>query len=123
MARFLLAAGAIVLAAAVAMGAIASHAVRNPAHPDAVRLLQTAVLYQLVHGLGIVAIGTIARGAASRWLAASGLLLLAGVVLFCGSLYVLAFTASSLGIVAPLGGLAFIAGWMALAAFALLERR
>jgi len=122
-ARFLLVAGAIALAAAVALGAVAAHAVRNPAHPEAARLLQTAVLYQLVHGLGILVAGVLARGSASRLLAASGVLLLAGVILFCGSLYVLAFTGLSLGIVAPAGGLAFIAGWIALAAFALLERR
>lgn len=122
LARGLVAAGSLVLAAGVVLGAVASHAAGRAPHPEAARLLQTAVLYQLVHGLGILVAGVLARGSASRLLAASGVLLLAGVILFCGSLYVLAFTGLSLGIVAPAGGLAFIAGWIALAAFALLER-
>ena len=118
-ARFLLASGAIVMALAVIGGALSSHGVKNAAHPEAARLLQTAVLYALVHGLGLLLLGTLARTAASTWLLASGGLLLAGIVLFCGSLAYLALTANSLGPAAPLGGLAFIAGWMALAIFAI----
>jgi uncharacterized membrane protein YgdD (TMEM256/DUF423 family) len=103
------------MALAVALGAMSSHAAKGAVHPEAARLLQTAVLYQLVHGLGILAVGILARATPSRWLAAAGSLHLAGVVLFCGSLFVLAFTGASLGPAAPLGGLAFIAGWLALA--------
>lgn len=118
MTRLLLACGAVLLALAVAMGAASSHAAGAAAHPDAPRLLQTAVLYQLVHGLGIVLVAALSRTRPCRWLAASGLLLLAGVVLFCGSLYFLAFTGRSPGPSAPLGGMAFIAGWLALAVHA-----
>lgn len=118
MARFLLASGAVLLALAVAMGAVSSHAAKAAAHPEAARLLQTAVLYQLVHGLGLVMVAILARAHPSAWLTASGLLLLGGILLFCGSLYFLAYTGRSLGPVAPLGGMSFIAGWLALAAFA-----
>jgi uncharacterized membrane protein YgdD (TMEM256/DUF423 family) len=120
-ARFLLAAGAIVMALAVIGGALSAHAAKGAAHAEAARLMQTAVLYALVHGLGLLVLGTLARPAASPWLLASGVLLLAGVVLFCGSLWYLALTGRSLGPLSPLGGLAFIAGWITLAAYALLR--
>jgi uncharacterized membrane protein YgdD (TMEM256/DUF423 family) len=122
MARFFLVCGALVMALGVALGAYAAHAAKGAAHPEAARLLQTAVQYQLIHGLGILAVGILARRHASRWLAAAGGLLLAGLALFCGSLWVLALTTQSLGPAAPLGGLAFIAGWIAFAIHALKIR-
>ena len=120
-ARFLLASGALVMAIAVMGGALSAHGVKSAAHPEASRLLQTAVLYALVHGLGLLLIGVLARAAASTLLLASGVLLLAGIVLFCGSLAWLAMTARSLGLAAPAGGLAFIAGWVTLAVYAILQ--
>lgn len=122
-ARFLTVAGALVLAAGVALGAIGAHAARSAAHPEAVRLVQTAVLYQLVHGIGLVLAGVLARFGSTRWLAASGASFLLGVALFCGSLYGLAFTGTSAGILAPVGGSTFIAGWIFLAVHALVAER
>jgi len=122
MSRALLFAGALVMALAVAAGAASLHAAKSAVHPEAARLLQTAVLYQLVHGLAIVIEGALARTAPSKVLAAAGILHLAGVVAFSGSLYVLAFTGVSLGAVGPTGGAAFIAGWIALAVYALRGR-
>ena len=122
MARFFLACGALVMALGIALGAVSAHAAHGASHPDAARLLQTAVSYQLVNGLGVVAVGLLARQAPSRWLAAAGGLLLAGIAMFCGALWWLAFTARSAGPVAPIGGTAFIAGWLALAAHALTRR-
>jgi uncharacterized membrane protein YgdD (TMEM256/DUF423 family) len=122
MARWLLFSGAIVMALAVALGAVSSHAAKGAVHPEAARLLQTAVLYQMIHGIGIVIAGTLARSGPRRLLAAAGILHLLGVAAFCGSLYVLAFSGVSLGVAAPLGGVAFIAGWLALAAYALRAR-
>ena len=119
-ARFLLGSGALVMALGVILGALSAHASKGAAHADAGRLMQTAVLYQLVHGLGLLVIGTLARNAASVWLVAAGVLLVLGVLFFCGSLWYLALTGRSLGPVAPLGGILFIAGWLALAAFAFL---
>lgn len=120
-ARFLLGSGALVMALGVVLGALSAHASKGAAHAEAARLMQTAVLYQLVHGLGLLVIGTLARNAASMWLVAAGVLLLLGVLFFCGSLWYLAVTNRSLGPVAPAGGLCFIAGWLALAAFVILQ--
>jgi uncharacterized membrane protein YgdD (TMEM256/DUF423 family) len=120
-ARFLLGSGALVMALGVILGALSAHASKGAAHADAQGLMQTAVLYQLVHGLGLLVIGTLARNAASMWLVAAGVLLVLGVLFFCGSLWYLALAGRSLGPIAPLGGLCFIAGWLALAAFAFLR--
>lgn len=122
MARLFLVAGALALALGVAMGAVSAHAAKAAAHPDAARLLQTAVLYQFVHGLGLVAVGVLARTSASRWLKAAGSFHVFGILAFCGSLYVLALTGASMGPLAPLGGTAFIVGWLNLAGFALFEK-
>ncbi|MGE0355524.1 MAG: DUF423 domain-containing protein [Burkholderiales bacterium] len=121
--RALVAGGALVLAAGVALGAVASHAAGRAAHPEAARLLQVAVLYQLVHGIALVLAGTLARSGSSRWLGLAGAAFAAGVALFCGSLYWLAFTGTSAGILAPLGGSALIAGWILLAVHALAGGR
>lgn len=119
-ARACLVAGALALATGVALGAIGAHAARSAPHPEAARLVQTAVLYQLVHGLGLLATGLALRiGGPSRLLAAAGALFAIGIVGFAGSLYSLAFLAVSLGALAPVGGSAFILGWVAFAAWAL----
>ena len=120
--RFFLVAGALATALGVALGAYSAHAAKDAAHPEAARLLQTAVQYQLIHGIGILVVGLVARWGSSPWLVASGALLLSGVVLFCGSLWVLALTTHSLGPAAPLGGIAFIAGWLALVIHAAVVR-
>lgn len=118
MARVILVAGALAMAIAVAAGAYASHAAKGALHPEAPRLLQTAVLYMLVHGLGLVAAGVLARFGTSPWLLLAAGLFAVGIVCFCGSLWVLAMSGQSLGMMAPAGGLAFIAGWLALAVHA-----
>lgn len=122
-ARVLIAAGAIVLAAGVAMGAVASHAAGRAPHPDAARLLQIAVLYQLVHGIALVLAGVIAQFRTSRWLVMSGAAFALGLACFCGSLYWLAYTGVSPGPLAPVGGSAFIAGWILLAIHAIAPAR
>jgi uncharacterized membrane protein YgdD (TMEM256/DUF423 family) len=115
MARAFLLLGALTMAIGVGAGAYAAHAAKGAVHPDAARLLQSAVLYQLIDGLGVIAVALAARTQASAWLLAAGGLLLAGIVLFCGALWILALTGRSLGLVAPTGGMAFIAGWLCLA--------
>lgn len=117
--RGFVASGALVLAAGVALGAVASHAAGRAPNPDAARLLQTAVLYQLVHGIALVLAGVLARFGTTKWLALSGAAFLLGIAFFCGSLYWLAFTARSAGILAPAGGISFIAGWVLLGVHAL----
>jgi len=116
LAHVLIALGALLLAAATALGALASHGL---ASLDAASMsaFQTAVDYQLVHSLGLIAIAIFAeRHPEARELAAAGLVLLAGIVLFCGGVY-----ASSLGGpswiagLAPAGGIGLIVGWIAVA--------
>lgn len=114
--RKLLIAGALLAAAGVALGAFGAHALKTVLEPRMLAAWQTAVDYHLVHALAAVAIAL----AAPRWhgmsLVAAGWLLLGGVLLFSGSLYLLAFTGLRwLGAITPLGGVAFIAGWLLLA--------
>jgi uncharacterized membrane protein YgdD (TMEM256/DUF423 family) len=122
MARLFLVAGALALAIAVAMGAVSVHAAKSAPHPDAAHLLQIAVLYQFVHGLGLLAVGLLTRTSTSRWLQAAGAFHLFGLLAFCGSIYVLALTGTSSGLITPLGGTAFIVGWLNLAAYALFAK-
>ena len=117
--RIFVAGGALLLALAVALGAYSAHATKGAPHPEAARLLQTAVLYQFVHAMGIVFAGILARNGSSPWLVGAGVLHFVGIVLFCGSLWVLALTTKSLGPAAPTGGMCFIAGWLAMAVHAL----
>jgi uncharacterized membrane protein YgdD (TMEM256/DUF423 family) len=113
---------AIVLAAAflfiaVGAGAFGAHALRARFAPDQMAVYQTAVQYHFWHALGLLAVGILlARNPDSGALAASAWLLVAGLVLFCGSLYLLALTGvRALGAVTPVGGAAFLAAWAALA--------
>ncbi|MCL4798543.1 MAG: DUF423 domain-containing protein [Burkholderiales bacterium] len=109
--------GALAGALAVVLGAFGAHALRARLAPDLLRAFETAVQYHFWHALGLVAIGIVAihlpASTALKW---SGWLMLAGIVLFSGSLYVLALAGTRwLGAVTPLGGTAFIAGWLLLA--------
>ena len=99
----------------VAAGAFGAHALRGRLSPEMLAVFETGVRYQLVHALALLAVAW----AATRWdspaIAAAGWLFAVGIVLFSGSLYALCITgARGLGAVTPLGGLAFIAGWLAL---------
>ena len=110
-------------ALAVALGAVAAHALQGRLDAHARELFDTAARYHLAHALALgLAAFAIGHGAGrSAGLAAA--LFLAGIVLFCGSLYVYAATAQHTFVfVTPFGGIAFIAGWIALAAGALKVR-
>jgi uncharacterized membrane protein YgdD (TMEM256/DUF423 family) len=108
--------GAVSAGLAVAAGAFGAHALRTRLSSDALAAFETGVRYQLSHALALLLVAW----AATRWPAApvraAGWLFVAGTVIFSGSLYLLALTgARALGAVTPLGGLAFLAGWLALA--------
>ena len=114
--RAFLALGAVSAALAVGLGAFAAHGLRGRLGPDALATFETGARYHMYHALGLLAVAW----ATSRWpggaTAAAGWLFVAGTVLFSGSLYVLSVTGLRwLGAVTPLGGLAFILGWLALA--------
>lgn len=111
-ARRALIAGSLLLALATAIGAFAAHALKAQLTADHFAVLQTAVLYQFIHGLGLLILGVLAAQRAIRGLGVAIALLLIGVVFFSGSLYLLLCGAPRLlGVLAPVGGLCLIAGW------------
>jgi uncharacterized membrane protein YgdD (TMEM256/DUF423 family) len=108
--------GAVSGLLAVAAGAFGAHALRVRLSPDLLAVFETAARYQMYHALGLLAVAwAIARwpGSTASW---AGWLFLIGTVLFSGSLYALALTGARwLGAITPLGGLAFLGGWLCLA--------
>ena len=119
-ARIAVAVAALLLLLAVAAGAFGAHALRVRLAPEALAIFQTAVQYQFWHALGLLAIGVLLRmSPRDRLLRTAAWLLVAGVALFCGSLYVIVLSGvRAVGVVTPFGGVAFLAGWAALAASA-----
>jgi uncharacterized membrane protein YgdD (TMEM256/DUF423 family) len=108
--------GALSALLAVAAGAFGSHALRNRLAPDTLGIFEVGVRYHMYHALALLA----AAWAVSRWpggaAVTAGWLFVAGTVIFSGSLYLLSFTGQRwLGAITPLGGVAFILGWAALA--------
>ena len=116
-ARFCLLVAALALAAAVALGAFGAHALKDHLSAEMLSLYQTAVQYHFWHALGLLGVGVLmTRSPGGPALAGIAWLLIAGLLLFSGSLYLLALTdATWLGAVTPLGGLAFIVAWLWLA--------
>ena len=109
--------GAVAGAIAVALGAFGAHGLKDRISAEFLAIFETGVRYQMYHALALVALGLLARhGTAGWWLTVAGVLFVAGIVIFSGCLYVMAFTgARRLGAIVPLGGLCFILGWVALA--------
>jgi uncharacterized membrane protein YgdD (TMEM256/DUF423 family) len=100
----------------VALGAFGAHALRARLTPDLLAVFETGARYQLVHALALIGVWLASVRAPGRALSAAGTLFLAGTILFSGSLYALALTATrAWGMVTPLGGLCFLAGWIAFA--------
>jgi uncharacterized membrane protein YgdD (TMEM256/DUF423 family) len=112
-AKVFLAAGGFAALVAVALGAFGAHALKARLSPELLAVWHTAVEYHLFHALGLLAVGLAAaqlgESALLKW---SGWLMLAGIVLFSGSLYALALTGVRwLGAVTPAGGTAFLVAW------------
>ena len=108
--------GAISGFIAVALGAFAAHGLKARLTPELLATFEVGVRYQMFHALALLGVGW----AATRWprgaVTAAGWLFVAGTVLFSGSLYILALSGTRwLGAVAPIGGLALLAGWLCLA--------
>ena len=115
-ARFMTA-GALLMLLAVMLGAFGAHALQAILTPRQVASYQTGVTYHLFHALALVVLGGLAQVTRpTPWISRAGLLLVAGIVLFSGSIYAMALGAPRwLGMVAPLGGTSFMLGWIALA--------
>lgn len=116
MAKFFLVAGALFAGVGVAAGAFGAHALGDRVTPARLETFETGVRYQMYHALALLLTGWIATAWTGWQIDAAGWLFLAGIVIFSGSLYLLVLTDTSwLGAITPLGGLAFIAGWIMLA--------
>ena len=114
--RVFLGVGAVSAGLAVALGAFAAHGLRGRLSPEAMQTFETGARYHMYHALALLAVAW----AVTRWpgaaVTAAGWLFIAGTLLFSGSLYLLAITGvRALGAITPIGGLAFILGWLALA--------
>ncbi len=99
---------------AVGLGAFGTHALEAhfAANPSREPTYNTAVQYQMFHVVGLIVVAWLTTHRAARLPMIAGWLFVAGIVLFCGSLYVLAvFQISAMGAVAPLGGVSFLTGW------------
>lgn len=116
MERLFLVLGALSAGVAVALGAFGAHTLRARLAPEMLDVFETGVRYQMYHALALLVVAW----ATARWpqagAAAAGWLFVAGTLLFSGSLYVLVLSGARwLGAVTPLGGVAFILGWLVLA--------
>jgi uncharacterized membrane protein YgdD (TMEM256/DUF423 family) len=113
--------GALSGVVGVALGAFGAHGLRSRLSPEMLAVFETGVRYHMYHALAIIGVASIAeRWQASRLVLASGWLFLAGIVLFSGSLYLLATTGvRTLGVITPLGGVAFLLAWACLAVAAI----
>lgn len=109
----LLITGASFMALAVGFGAFGAHIAQDMLSPDRFDVFKTAVEYHFYHAIGLLILGLISqRTESSKWIQWSGYCMIAGILIFSGSLYILTLTDTSwLGAVTPFGGVAFISGW------------
>lgn len=105
--------GALFALLGVALGAFGAHVLKGKITDHLLANFQTGVHYQLVHALGLVLIGILISIMPSSSLNWAGWALVAGILLFSGSLYVMALTGvTKLGMITPIGGVLFIVGWL-----------
>ena len=111
---------AIAGALAVMLGAFAAHSLKQILTEDNLQIFETAVRYQFYHVFALLAAGVLYKGFGNKFIKWSGILFIAGIILFSGSLYLLcyvkyaAFPLNWIGAITPFGGAAFIAGWACL---------
>lgn len=111
-------------AVGVAAGAFGAHGLKDTVSPERLEVWHTAAQYHMLHALALLAVAWLCDRAPSVAARAAGGLLVAGVLVFCGSLYLLVLLDQRwLGAITPIGGVAFIAGWIALAVAAGRLRR
>lgn len=109
---------------AVALGAFAAHGLKAQLSPEYLTVFQTGVHYQMVHALALFGVALLAERLPGRLVKAAGTLFVVGILLFSGSLYALTLSGlSKLGMITPLGGVSFLAGWLCLGLAALRSGR
>lgn len=108
---------------AVALGAFAAHGLQGRLETKELAWIDTGLRYQMFHALALIGVALLSREAASAALQIAGWGFTIGTLVFCGLLYAMALGAPRfLGAVVPLGGLAFLSGWLALGWYALRLR-
>lgn len=103
---------------AVALGAFGAHGLKGIIDPGLMNAYQTGVQYHLVHAIALLGVGLWQQqlGGVNHWLSRAAILLLVGIVLFSGSLYLMAITGiRPLGMITPIGGTSWLIGWAMLA--------
>ena len=122
--RYLIGLGAVLGLLSVLAGALGVHALRDTLDPGALNTFQTATRFQMYHALALVLTGLLVDRWPSRMLVTAGWRFTAGVVVFCGSLYILALTGIGIfGAVAPVGGASLMGGWGLLILSAFTSRK
>ncbi len=113
---------AIAGALAVLAGALLAHQLKSKLPENSMMTYETAVRYQFYHVFALLTTGLLTEKFTGAWINRAGNCFMAGIILFCGSLYLISFMTASgnqvpaiIGILTPLGGLAFISGWIFLA--------
>lgn len=116
MAKIFLLLGSILMALAVVIGAFGAHGLEGRLSERMMKNYQTGVQYHMIHGIGLLLVGLVAiKLASSSLLTGAGWSFVIGIVLFSGSLYAMALTGvTKLGAITPIGGVAFIIGWILL---------
>lgn len=109
--------GAIAMTLAVALGAFGAHALKNRLTNEMLTIFETGVQYHLYHALGLLIVGLIAYflpdSPLLKW---AGWLMICGIIIFSGSLYILSVSGIRwLGAITPIGGLCFITSWILIA--------
>lgn len=114
-ARVTLMSAALLGMTAVMLGAFGAHALRDLLEPRFLAVWQTAVQYQFWHVAALLAVGCFQQRTECRWLGLASLGFILGIVIFSGSLYLMALTGfRPLGMVTPVGGVLFILAWLSL---------
>ncbi|MCC6289771.1 MAG: DUF423 domain-containing protein [Chitinophagaceae bacterium] len=106
-------------ALSVALGAFGAHSLKKLIDENALSTFETGVRYQFYHTFALLAVGILYRRMPTKLMEWAGILFISGIVLFCGSLYMLTFLQAvenvglkGIGAITPLGGVCFIAGWI-----------
>ena len=112
--------GGLLAALAVGLGAIGAHALKTQLKPEQLETFHTAVHYQMIHAIGLILVGLLSHYQRSRFFDVAGWAMLVGVILFSGFLFAWLATGLKFFVVpVPVGGIAFMIGWLALAIGAL----
>ncbi|MBE0339220.1 DUF423 domain-containing protein [Paenibacillus sp. 23TSA30-6] len=112
--KILLGLGCIMMVLAVVLGAFGAHALKKRLSADMMSIFQTGIQYHIAHGLGLILLGVVAGNLVhSSLIVTAGWVMLAGILLFSGSLYALSLSGvKKLGAITPIGGVAFLASWV-----------